>query len=396
MGQGAFVDRYDRPNHKLHIIVFITIVAISVFLATQVEKTKEKTDIAALKNPIPIDSVEIDNKSSVQDNVPSVKSPVINQNIASSSEAEQVDYTSPTQEYVFDEQPVLDNINDSLATKEAIVDGESSTNITPAQTNSDVAQSETDLNADPALDLMDQAYQQQQDRFLETLAKSAHLETQESIDIKKIKEAIRSDKPLDPMKKKSTATTVAKAEAKKKSIDKSKTIQKPLQITKQEKTASNQTKVLKLAADKKQDVQPASFITKSTIAKSNTVEMPVMTKEELNKVVSQFAHSYNQGDINRLMSLFADNASTNDRYNKTGIKADYAELFNNTQTRKLMIKDVKWRLVKDKAEGAADFVVTVRPKNSVESNFYQGYIKITAIKKFKDVYITSLIHELKK
>ena len=61
-----------------------------------------------------------------------------------------------------------------------------------------------------------------------------------------------------------------------------------------------------------------------------------------------------------------------------------------------MIKDVKWRVGKDKAEGAANFVVSVQPKNSVESNLYQGYMKITAIKKSKGVYITSLTHEIKK
>ena len=61
-----------------------------------------------------------------------------------------------------------------------------------------------------------------------------------------------------------------------------------------------------------------------------------------------------------------------------------------------MIKNIKWDVGNEKAEGAAAFVVTVQPKNSVESNLYHGKIKITAVRKSDRVYISSLIHEVKQ
>ena len=236
-------------------------------------------------------------------------------------------------------------------------------------------------NQKSSADPMDLAYQQQQDRFLQTLAKSAQLDTKESIEIKKLKAAIREDKPLSreaktvkaPVVKKVVAAPVQDATQNiQPSIKKAKTYQPQAQIVavKMQLPGSNNTRTSETISNRIESTAKSS--------------LPQLTKGELNKIVSQFAHSYNKGDINRLMALFADNATTNDQTSKLGIKADYAELFNSTEHRNLMIK-----------EGAADFVVTVQPKNSVERNLYRGYIKITAIKQYKDVYITRLIHELK-
>ena len=130
-----------------------------------------------------------------------------------------------------------------------------------------------------------------------------------------------------------------------------------------------------------------------TTASKNRSE-PVLTKSELDKILHQFTHYYNKGDINRLMALFAKNASTNDQQNKLGIKNDYDELFQNTLARNLKINNMQWHLGKGKAEGDASFVVTVQPKNSNEKAFYKGNIKIIAVKETQGVYIKRLLHEV--
>ncbi|MEJ2179578.1 MAG: hypothetical protein P8Y28_03875 [Gammaproteobacteria bacterium] len=242
---------------------------------------------------------------------------------------------------------------------------------------------------------LDQVYQQQNDRFLQTLAKSAELETQEPIDIKKLKEAIRHDKPLIPSEEKSATTKIAKAPA---IVAPEKTDSDQLQVKsdKYKIVSPQQTSVPNLQTTRKPNIQKASLKTNTGITAKNKALISIMTKGELDNVISQFARSYNAGDINRLMALFTDNASTNDQKNKTGIKSDYATLFNNTQKRNLMIKNIKWDVSNEKAEGAAAFVVTVQPKNSVESNLYHGKIKITAVRKSDRVYISRLIHEVKQ
>ncbi|WP_455200645.1 hypothetical protein [Kaarinaea lacus] len=398
MGQDAFVERYNKPNHRFHVVVFVAIVAVSVFLATQVEKTKDKTDIAALKNPVPIDSIGII-KSDAQDKVPSIKSPVVNRDLSPESTSQRLSdkKSIQEQEYVFDDEPNLDSIAELLNPEQSIItpDSDSSTENVALQSEVGVTEAGEESGTEPGPDLMDQAYQKQQDRFLETLARSAELETQDSFDIKKLREAIRSDKPLVRTEKKSESTVIANssntntASAKSITAKETQTINK---VTNADEKRINVKSEFKLPGN--QNLQQASLTSTSKIPVSKKVETPIMTKGELNKIVSQFARSYNEGDIVRLMALFTDNARTNDQKNKSGIKADYAELFNNTETRNLMIKDIKWRLGNGKAEGAAAFVVTVQPKNSDQRNLYKGQIKITAVSHSKGVYITRLIHEL--
>jgi len=244
---------------------------------------------------------------------------------------------------------------------------------------------------------LDQVIQQQHDRFLQTLAKSAEVEKKESEEIKQLKEAIRSDKPLAAGKKSSVnASPQDSNNISEKSVA--------------ESNPEHSTSKLPRSVIKSNAVQPVANVQPvgrqltyndtpelATIEKRLTsTEGIVMTKGELDRVVKQFTKSYNAGDINRLMALFAENASTNDQQSKLGIKADYAELFSNTKSRTLMINDINWQLGKGKAEGAAEFVVTVQPNNGLEENSFRGQIKITAIKHSRGVYITRLLHELKQ
>ena len=434
MGHNAFVERYDRPNYKLHVIIFVAIAAISIFLSTQVEKTRDNTDIAALKSPVPIDSIAINNDEAAARQIqPSIKPPIVAQSAPMSGTPKSDVIPETVQEYRFEDAPNLENINALLTTgtgdaadsatatvatsiteelsvttdepvaeESAVKSDESVTEESTTQ----VAKAEETTQAESAMSL-DQAFQKQNDRFLETLAKTAQVEPEESTEIKQLKEAIRSDKPLDAKKPESATVTAAVSDSDEKQSQKILAAAKPVpstsatkqleitQVVMKPNVVKQTTQMTTLAAK----AQPASQrITSAGVSQSqqNHTETIVMTRGELDNVVNQFTNSYNNGDINRLMALFAENARTNDRQSKVGIKADYAELFNNTKFRKLMINDINWQLGKGRAEGAAEFVVTVRAKNGLEENSFQGHIKITAIKQSKGVYITHLLHELKQ
>jgi hypothetical protein len=230
------------------------------------------------------------------------------------------------------------------------------------------------------------------------LAKTAEVKVEESAEIKRLRDAMRSDKPL-PTEKTRIATDISVAGAPDTGDLKNgqkNAIAKPAQIA----IGITQDNILQTARAQPVSQQIAISGAPVTVESESFSQRPettiVMTQGELNNVVNQFANSYNEGDINRLMALFAENAVTNDQQSKTGIKADYTELFSNTKTRKLMINDVKWQFGMDKAEGAAEFVVVVQPINGAAENSYHGQIKITAIKQPRGVYITRLLHELKQ
>jgi len=401
MGRNAFVERYDRPNYKLHVIIFLAITGVSIFLATQVEKNRGKANIAALKAPVPIDSIAIESNSPSEQIIPSIEPPVaVNRAPLNETPDIALNTENSSQEYSFDNTPNLNSadaqmvamnmdvenisvgsevvvaedrqVSESLV-NDAVADD---TKNQPDNTSNNIEQAEGSVAS------LDQAYQQQNDRFLQTLAKTAEREQpKESDDIKKLKEAIRSDKPLAARQERTAKlnSTVSK-NISEDNIEKSKNIKQVANVQPVDRSLAYRNTPEATAIE----------------ARLKTTEVIVMTKGELDRVVKQFTKSYNAGDINRLMALFAENASTNDQQSKLGIKADYAELFNNTKTRKLMINDINWQLGKGRAEGAAEFVVTVQAKNGLEENSFRGHIKITAIKHSRGVYITRLLHELKQ
>ena len=425
MGHGAFGDGYKKPNFRLHLIIFITIIGVSVFLSSQVEKSKNNTHVQALKIPVPIDSVFVDENG--QETKPRIESPKV---VAESAQAIQESEV----EYRFDDGSSLANIDsmlaridgnsedetsaETIAAEESELSTSEASDATPAvdtkkehrEIEKDVAIMVTDDNV-PAKEesakvtkaekkeslakadsseknenkgqaKLDAVYELQQDRFLETLAKTASLKSEETLAVKRIKEAIRSDRPLSiksaikSKPKTGSGTALVKV------------------------AAANASGVMESKATSKSKVVVAKASTvsskKSVIEKStpSAIEQITVTKSELNNVLSQFARSYNKGDINRLMALFDDNAVTNDQKNKPGIKAEYDELFKTTSNRNIKIQSIHWNLSKDKAKGAAKFTVTVQPRGSDKTAQVQGSIEILAVKEDRGVFIKQLLHQV--
>lgn len=389
MGHSVFLDRNNKPNFRIHVIIFVLIAGVSIFLSAMMEKSKVNTDIAALKSPVPIDSIELEVKtdSSV---LPSIKPPVVEKTALKSAVFAEIkkpdssidrsvqpkadelpnvvaidNHTNET-EAAISEKPIELTANTNQMTVEAEVANlpvtESNMQVetqTVAATN--VKQSSFDIKEVKKVSSinMDQAYQQQQDRFLLTLAKSAELESIDSSDIARIKDAILNDKTLPPGDGANAGS-----------------------LNQQVKSES------RLAVRSKKGF---SSTKNSHVKSANDI---VLTRGELDHILKQFTLYYNEGDIQHLMALFASNASTNDRQSKLGIKQDYNELFQHTESRRLKIKGMQWNLGKGKAEGQASFEVAVKQKNSLDTNLYRGNIKIIAVKDPRGVYITHLLHEV--
>ena len=432
MGHGAFVDDYKKPNFRLHLIILLTIVGVSVFLSTQVEKSKEKTRIEALKIPVPIDSVFVDedaqkakprvetpkvadassaiiepeveyrfengpNLSAIDSMLASVDEPVSDVDgvlSAESSEPANQDHveitksdadipaTEETAQRLEKEQDVAIMVTDDMVS-ESVQNKSVDQSLSDSETaNSNISESK---NTEKTVAKMDAVYESQQDRFLKTLAKTASQQAEESVEVKRMKEAIRSDKPL---KLKSTVKATPVTEDNNEIVKVASTTSSGVIEKKVTKNTAKQQKNLVIA--KKSETK------KADAAKSITdpVRQITLTKSELNNVLAQFARSYNKGDIKRLMALFDENAVTNDQKSKLGIKAEYDELFKTTSNRQIKIRNIQWSLNSDKAKGDARFTVTVQPLGSAESAQIEGKIEILAVKEDRGVFIKRLLHQV--
>ena len=426
MGHNAFEGSYRKPNIKLHIIIFFTIVGVSVFLSTQVEKTKNNVGVEALKKPVPIDSVFVE-ESSENPNTQIATTPATSPSVSKEQETD----------YHFDSGPNLTAIEQMLAKSEEtelpaasaennsiVVESTAASEDIKSEKEKDVAIMVTDeesnnANAiisvsDNAAELkvaltpdvdatipktnnkkigkMDTVYELQQDRFLETLAKTANAQAEETEEVRRMKQAMRSDQPL---------TMKSAVNAGNENGDENGAVVK---VVSTEKSGipvgdAKNTKSNKKASTVKKTViaknSPPITVNKKPMSSGGSISNEILiTRGELDNVLSQFARSYNQGDIQRLMALFDENAITNDQTDKNGIKAEYAELFSNTSVRSIKIKNIQWDLGKGKARGDARFTVIVKPMGSTENARIDGKLEIVAVKESRGVFIKSLLHEI--
>lgn len=419
MGHNAFEGSYRKPNLKLHTVIFLTIVGVSVFLSTQVEKTKNNVDVKALKTPVPIDSVFVNETS--QQNNPTVAKSSVTQPVTKEQEAEyhfdngsnlaaidqmlaKHDESSASEVAnvaVNDLEPSMasrDTASQQENTKEKdvaimVTDDEvqeSAVLASSTDIETPVSDTDTKITTDKPRKVgkLDAVYELQQDRFLETLAKTATTNNEETPEVKRMKQAMKTDKPL---KRTSTVSQELTSKDENTSVIKVVVNQSP------EKGKKPDSQVESVASKSRKNVVKKDRLTTSSnnlqTAKLKNEEL-LLTRSELNNVLSQFTRSYNRGDIQRLMALFDDNAVTNDQHSKNGIKAEYSELFSNTSVRNIKIRNIQWDLGKGKARGDARFTVTVKPSGSNEIAQIEGKLEILAIKESRGVFIKSLLHEV--
>ncbi|NOZ52226.1 MAG: hypothetical protein GXP08_03630 [Gammaproteobacteria bacterium] len=348
----AYMERYQKPTYKFPIIIFIAIVAVSVFLSMQIKKTKDNTNIAAFNYPVPLDSIAVN-----------VSSPLQSNDIAHRRELLRQEQAGITPNSIKTEPDGFD--------QEAL----------HASNDSDIPVS---ISRGYVASTLDEVYNKQQDKFLQTLAKRADVEQQAAM-------------ANNEKKKKSPVKT--------NQHDGEKTVPKPTLVRETPRVAKP-PEVLRVSLNQTVQAKPQTVALNAPVTNPEQVvalrpektvsdtASSVSTELELERFLSRFTYFYNSGDINRLMALFADNASTNDSRGKRNIKADYIDLFNNTHARRLMINQVKWQVNNNNATGAGDFIVTVLNKNNRERHSIKGKLTITAIKQSQGYYISTLLHDL--
>lgn len=124
-----------------------------------------------------------------------------------------------------------------------------------------------------------------------------------------------------------------------------------------------------------------------------TPRIEAIPQEELDSMMRVFVRSYEEGDLRGLLSVFAQDARTNDRNDREGIAGDYRELFEVTEKRQFIIEDLTWtQSGKDRAQGEGGFEVKVLLKGEPSITTVKGRVKIDVEKRGRDVLITRFFH----
>lgn len=127
-----------------------------------------------------------------------------------------------------------------------------------------------------------------------------------------------------------------------------------------------------------------------------TLYQKEITPGELQDTVIRLISTYEMGNIDGFMALFAEHAQTNDRNNLRDIRDDYADLFETTADRQLFISDLNWDIKFNKATVVGKLEALIIYHAGQSMTRYSGKILIEVEKVGKKIYISKLMHILKR
>jgi hypothetical protein len=140
----------------------------------------------------------------------------------------------------------------------------------------------------------------------------------------------------------------------------------------------------------------SSSATETVSAAPVVAPRPKVTKEELASFLRRFAFVYEAGDIDQFVSLFAENARTNDRSTRQGIREDYEGLFKSTELRNINLGQVTWEVDGSQANGWGNFEVTVRRTGEPDAQIFTGSMTFYVEKVDGRLRIVRLYHGQRK
>ncbi|MBK8161621.1 MAG: DnaJ domain-containing protein [Gammaproteobacteria bacterium] len=119
-----------------------------------------------------------------------------------------------------------------------------------------------------------------------------------------------------------------------------------------------------------------------------------ITIQELDRLAETFSRAYEAGELDTLVGLFSEDARTNDQSSKSGIAADYRELFQISETRKFTISRLRWEQDKrgDGLKGEGDFQVDVKLKSDQSVTTVQGKVLFHVRRGPDGILITEMMH----
>ena len=117
-----------------------------------------------------------------------------------------------------------------------------------------------------------------------------------------------------------------------------------------------------------------------------------LRRDQLNGLVASLAEQYQRGDLENLLALF-DASARMERGDKKQIRAEYGELFRNSENRALYIWDVAWSGDGKFTRGEGSFQTRVVRKGDGSPRIYSGAVTIEVIQRNDRPLIVGLYHK---
>ena len=114
--------------------------------------------------------------------------------------------------------------------------------------------------------------------------------------------------------------------------------------------------------------------------------------DQLNGLVANLAEQYQRGDLENLLALF-DASARMERGDKKQIRAEYGELFRNSESRALHIWDMAWSGDGKLTRGEGSFQARVLRKGDGSPRIYSGAVTIEVIQRNDRPLIVGLYHK---
>ena len=117
--------------------------------------------------------------------------------------------------------------------------------------------------------------------------------------------------------------------------------------------------------------------------------------DQLNGLVASLAEQYQRGDLENLLALF-DASAHMERGDKKQIRAEYGELFRNSENRALYIWDVAWSGDGKLTRGEGSYQARVLRKGDGSPRIHSGAVTIEVIQRNDRPLIVGLYHKAER
>lgn len=112
--------------------------------------------------------------------------------------------------------------------------------------------------------------------------------------------------------------------------------------------------------------------------------------KRLAEFLDRFAAAYDLGDLPQFLTLFDDDAQSNNQSGVQKISQSYAELFKKTKDRHMIIRDMSWKRYPDRAHGRGSFEVRLSKQGKPRS--YTGKIVLSVSHTQEQLKISELYY----
>ncbi|WP_455223073.1 AAA family ATPase [Kaarinaea lacus] len=124
-----------------------------------------------------------------------------------------------------------------------------------------------------------------------------------------------------------------------------------------------------------------------------TQDTTLISGSDLKTLLSTLATAYENGNLQKLISTFADDIYSSDGAGRKQIENDYRHLFNITDNRQLTIHDITWSQQDKQMLGKGDFKVRIREKGANRYTTYAGKISLAVVKESNNIVIRKLDYD---